>query len=116
MKLYKHHYLSIGIIIIIGIADNFVAGNFDKNKIKENYKGYIIYFIVESTFNSLYVFYKFIMVKKFIKSDVILFFQGLIELLLEIITLVITTKYFKNFDNFFLYRNEDLNKSEIFFF
>ena len=55
------------------------------------------------------------MVNKFIKSYVILFFQGIIELVLGIISLVITTKYFKNFDNFFLYI-EDLNKSEIFFF
>ena len=115
MKLYKHHYLSVGIIIIIGIADDFISGCFDKDKIKQNYKGYIIYFIVESTFNSLYVFNKFIMVNKFIKSYVILFFQGIIELVLGIISLVITTKYFKNFDNFFLYI-EDLNKSEIFFF
>ena len=115
MKLYKHHYLSVGTIFIIGIADNFISGYFDKDKIKQNYKGYIIYFIVESTFNSLYVFNKFIMVNKFIKSYVILFFQGIIELVLGIISLVITTKYFKNFDNFFLYI-EDLNKSEIFFF
>jgi hypothetical protein len=115
MKLYKHHYLSVGITIIIGIADNFASGFLAKNKIKQNYKGYIIYFLVESTFNSLYVFYKFIMVNKFIKSYVILFFQGLIELVLGIITLVITTKYFKNFDNFFSYI-EDLNKSEIFYF
>ena len=103
MKLYKHHYLSVGTIFIIGIADNFISGYFDKDKIKQNYKGYIIYFIVESTFNSLYVFNKFIMVNKFIKSYVILFFQGIIELVLGIISLVITTKYFKNFDNFFLY-------------
>ena len=77
MKLYKHHYLSVGIIIIIRIADNFAFGYFTKDKIKQNYKAYIIYLFVESTFNSLYVFYKFIMVNKFIKSYVILFFQGL---------------------------------------
>ena len=77
MKLYRHHYLSVGIIIIMGIVDSVVAGSFDKDKIKQNYKEYIIYFLVESTFYSLFVFYKFIMIKKFIKSYVILFFQGL---------------------------------------
>ena len=113
MKLYKHHYLSVGIIIIMGIVDNAVADNFDKDKIKQNYKEYIIYFLAESTFYSLYVFYKFIMIKKFIKSYVILFFQGLIELILGIISLVITTKYFKSFDNFFSFI-ENLDKLEIF--
>ena len=113
MKLYKHHYLSVGIIIIMGIVDNAVADNFDKDKIKQNYKEYIIYFLAESTFYSLYVFYKFIMIKKFIKSYEILFFQGLIELILGIISLVITTKYFKSFDNFFSFI-ENLDKLEIF--
>ena len=53
------------------------------------------------------------MIKKFIKSYVILFFQGLIELILGIISLVITTKYFKSFDNFFSFI-ENLDKLEIF--
>ena len=86
MKLYRHHYLSVGIIIIMGIVDSVVAGSFDKDKIK-----------------------------KFIKSYVILFFQGLIELILGIISLVMTTKYFKSFDNFFSFI-ENLNKFEIFIF
>ena len=115
MKLYKHHFLSAGIIIILGIVHNIVNGHFDKDKIMQNYKGYIIYFIAESTFNSLYVFYKFLMMHKFIKSYSILFFQGLIELILGIIALVITTKFFKDFDNFFSYI-EGLDKSELLIF
>ena len=102
IKLYKLHYLSVGIMIIFGTADNFIFGYFDKDKIKQNYKGYIIYFFTEITFSSLCVFYKFIMLNKFIKSFIILSFQGL----------VITTKYFKDFDNFFSYI-EGLSSSEI---
>ena len=44
MKLYRHHYLSVVIIIIIGLADNFISGHFTISKIKQNYKGYLIYF------------------------------------------------------------------------
>ena len=78
-KLYKHHYLCI---------------------IKENYKGYLIYLISESIFNVLYVLYKFFMIKKSIKSYGILSFQGLIELILGIIMLAITSKFCPELDNF----------------
>ena len=43
------------------------------------------------------------MLKKYINLYSILFFQGLIELVLGIITLIITTKYFKSFDSFYTY-------------
>ena len=111
-KLYRHHYLSAGLIIIIELADNFISKHFVKEKIEKNYKGYLIYLFTEGTLNGLYVFYKFIMVNKFIKSYVILFFQGLIELILGLISLIITTKYFKEIDDFLSYI-EDLNILEI---
>ena len=113
IKLYRHHYLTAGIIIIIELADNFISIKFDK--IDKNIKGHIIYLLAEGTFNSLYVFYKFIMINKFIKSYVILFFQGLIELILGVISLVITTAFIKEVDDFFLYW-EGLDKIEILFF
>ena len=87
MKLYKHHYLSIIIITItiIGIAYNLISGNFDLDKLKMNYKLHISNFFVESIFNILYILYKFFMLKKYINLYSILFFQGLIELVLGII-------------------------------
>ena len=115
MKLYRHHYTSIIIITIFGIAHNFVYGNFKIQILKENYKGYIIYFFIEGTFNILYVIYKFFMIKKSIKSYEILFFQGLIELILGIIALSITTKFCPEFDSFFIFFN-DINGKEIFRF
>ena len=51
MKLYKHHYLSIIIITIIGTVYNLISGNFDLDKLKMNYKLHISNFFVESTFN-----------------------------------------------------------------
>ena len=78
MKLYKHHYLSIIIITIIGAAYNLISGNFDLDKLKMNYKLHISNFFVESTFNILYILYKFFMLKKYINLYSILFFQGII--------------------------------------
>ena len=85
-KLYKHHYLSIIFIIIIGVVYNFISGDFDLENLKNNYIGYIVYLFTESIFSILYVLYKFFMIKKSIKSYGILFFQGLIELLFGMIT------------------------------
>jgi len=72
-------------------------------KSKKFYKGYINYLVAESIYNILYVLYKFFMIKKFIKSYEILFYQGVYELVFGIITLAITIKYFKQFDNFYSY-------------
>ena len=55
------------------------------------------------------------MIKKSIKSYGILFFQGLIELILGIITLSITTKYFPELDSFFIFI-EGIDGKEIFRF
>ena len=112
MKLYKHHYLSIAIITIFGMVYNFISENLTLENISVDYKGYIIYLFAEGIFNTLYVLYKFLMIKKFIKSYSILFFQGLIELILGIITLVIATYYFQ-FDSFRTYF-EDIDGREIF--
>ena len=115
MKLYKHHYLSIIIITIVGISHNFVSGDLSIDALKENYKGYIIYFFTEGTFNILNVLYKFFMIKKSIKSYGILFFQGLIELILGIIVLSITTKYCPELDSFFIFI-EGIDSKEILLF
>ena len=103
MKLYKHHYLCIISITIIGFVFNIVSGSFSIEKIRENYVGYIVYFFAESMFNILYVLYKFFMFKKFIQKYEILFFQGLIELVLGIITLIIITHYFGYIDSYYTY-------------
>ena len=115
MKLYKHHFLSIIIITIVNIAFTLVSADLSIDASKENYKGYIIYLFTEGTFNILYVLYKFYMIKKSIKSYGILFFQGLIELILGMIVLAITTKYCPELDSFFIFI-EGLDGKEIFRF
>ena len=112
MKLYKHHYLSIIFIMIIGIIYNWISGNFNADKLIKNYKSYIISFISESIFNILYVLYEYFMFKKFINLYAMLFCQGLIELILGIITLIITTNYYPEFDSYYTYI-KDLDSLEI---
>ena len=115
MKLYKHHYLSIILLVVFGIAHNFIAEHFTLDNLKENYIGYIIYFFAESIFNILYVLYKFFMIQKFIKSYEILFFQGLIESILGIIMLAITTKYYPKLDSFSMYFDNIGSKEKLVF-
>ena len=116
-KLYRHHYLSIFVIIGIGLAYNFISGKFNIDKLKMNKIGHICYFSTESTFNVLYVLYKYFMLIKFINLYAMLFFQGLIELILGIIALTITTtiKKLQTFDSFSTYK-EGLDIKEIFIF
>ena len=116
-KLYRHHYLSIFVIIGIGLAYNFISGKFNIDKLKMNKIGHICYFSTESTFNVLYVLYKYFMLIKFINLYAMIFFQGLIELILGIIALTITTtiKKLQTFDSFSTYK-EGLDIKEIFIF
>ena len=75
MKLYKHHYLSIIIITIIGIAYNLISGNFDLDKFKMNYKLHISNFFVESIL-IYYIFYiNFLCLKNILISIQFYFFK-----------------------------------------
>ena len=116
-KLYRHHYLSIFVTIGIGLAYNFISEKFNIDKLKKNYKGHISYFSTESTFNVLYVLYKYFMLIKFINLYAMIFFQGLIELILGLIALTITTtiKKLETYDSFSTYK-EGLDIKEIFIF
>ena len=73
-KLYKHHYISIISILILGIAFDLVLDKYNKINILKN----IICFVTEILFQLTYVLYKFFMLKKYIKSYEILFFEGII--------------------------------------
>ena len=114
MKLYKHHYISIISIDIMGILYNVLSNRFDSDIIGDNYKFYLIFSFNEILSYISYVLYKYLMYIKYIKSYEILFYQGLIELPLSIITLIITTSIGK-IDNFWDYY-EQLDKTEILVF
>ena len=99
VKLYRHHYLSVFSIIILGLLYNILLDVFNKENMEKNYI-YFITFLCSEILNSLvYFLYKYYMHIKYIISFEILFYQGLIELSFGIITLIITTSINK-VDNF----------------
>ena len=114
MKLYKHHYVGIITVSIIGLLFNVITGKLSFDNIKKYYQFYlasIFNVILQSLILALYKYYMFV---KYIKSYEILFFGGLNELILSIITLIITTNigYIDNFWEFY----ENLDKKEIIIF
>ena len=96
-KLYRHHYLSIVIILIIGLVIDFVEGNIQKD-FKENFKLILLSFlrIILLSFN--YVLIKYSMEKKYASPYEIGFFNGLINLILFIIGAVIDNFFIKKFE------------------
>ena len=115
MKLYKHHYLSLIIIIILGLVYNIISQKFSYDNITKYYMNYIFTFLTDLIFNVLLlVIYKFLMMKKFIKSFEILFYEGIFESIIGIILLIIATKI-RKIDIYFDYYN-GLNIKEIFVF
>ena len=110
MKLYKHHYLCIFFILLKCII-YFIVFKVFKDFTQESIVPLVIGFITEISFCLVYILYKYYMQIKYMIPYEIMFFQGLIELLFSIITLIITTKC--NFlDNFFVFKSE-VNRKEI---
>ena len=112
VKLYRHHYVSMFTIIILGILYNILMEVFDSKNMSENYEFFIAFFCTEIINAFIFFLYKYYMLIKFLISFEILFYQGLIELILGIITLLITTSIDK-VDNFFTFcdaLNEDTKK------
>ena len=78
VKLYKHHFISIGIIIIIGLLYNIPLGLYNADNIKKYYDAYLSYTLTGISFSLTYVIYKYMMIKKYIKFYEILFFEGVL--------------------------------------
>ena len=105
VKLYSHHYLSMSIIIILGLLYNVLLEVFTKDNMEKNYIYFIAFFCSEILDSLVYFLYKYYMHIKYIISFEILFYQGLIELSFGIITLIITTSINK-VDNFITFCKE----------
>ena len=110
-KLYKHHYLSIIIIVALGIFINVEGRKFTVDNIKKNYIGYLVSLFTETLFGLSYVIYKYMMLKKYIHFQEIMFYEGLIELIIFVLMLIFVTKY-GSIDNFWDYIHE-LDSKEI---
>ena len=109
-KLYKHQYLCLMIIVILGIIIN-IDLYFYQNELKIDIIEVVIKYFSEVIFSLCLVLNKFTIEKKFASPYEICFFQGVINLFLYIICLII----FNDLDDFFSYWNE-INNIEIYLF
>ena len=112
-KLFKHHYLSIIIISIsflIGLIMIFIL---EKNKLIDNLILAALCIVSTTLYSLELTIDKYLIFSKYINSFEILFFQGIIELIIGVISLTITTKY-DFIDNFLDYYNEIDNNEFIF--
>ena len=96
-KLYRHHYLSIVIILIIGLVIDFVEGNIQKD-FTDNFKLILLSFLRVILLSLNYVLIKYTMEKKYASPYEIGFFNGLINLILFIIGAVIDNFFIKKFE------------------
>ena len=97
-KIYKHHYLSIIIIIITGFSLDIILDNYNDflNNIGEN----IINFVCEVLFSFGLVINRYTMEFKFCSVFEICFYQGIFGLILYILLLILS-KYITFLNNFF---------------
>ena len=72
VKLYKHHYLSMITIIILGILYNLMMNVFTKENMSNNYQFFIAFFITEIINAFIYFLYKYYMLIKFLISQQVL--------------------------------------------
>ena len=91
IKLYRHHYLSIIVVVLLGFSYNIAMDKFSKENMKKNYDCYLVQFMTECLISLMNVMYKYLVETKYILSYEILLIEGLIEFVLGIITLIITT-------------------------
>ena len=105
-KLFKHHYLSIIIILIIGLIIDLIQGNI-QNDFTNNIVSLILSFIRVILLSFNYVIIKYTMEKKFVSLYEIGLFNGIINLILFIIFAIFDyfffhidkyEEYFENFD------------------
>ena len=103
IKLFKHHYLSVILIILIGIVVDIVLGNLQYD-INNNFILIILRILREATYSLSSVIDKYIMEKKFGSPYEILLANGLITSPLLIIFALIDY-YFIGIDNYKEYFN-----------
>ena len=109
-KIYKHQFLCLMIIVLLGIIIN-IDLYFYQNVLKTDITEFVIKYFSEIIFSLCIVLNKYTIEKKFASPYEICFFEGFINLFLYIICLII----FKDLDDFFSYWNE-LNIIEVLLF
>ena len=111
IKLYKHHYLSIILIILIGIVLDLVLGNL-QNDISKNIVLFLLRLLREILYSCFEVINKYLMEKKLCSVYELIFWNGLIGLIL-LGMFTIFDYYFFYLDDYKEYFNK-FNYKEIF--
>ena len=93
-KLFKHHYLSIAIILLTGLIIDIIQGNI-QNDFTNNIVPLILSFIRIILLSFNYVIIKYTMEKKFVSFYEIGLFNGIINLVLFIIFAILDYFFFK---------------------
>ena len=111
IKIYRHHYFSVVLIIITGIILDIIAGHF--NNISENFINIIIKFILEIIIVCYAMFVKFTMDKTFCSAYELCFWTGFINFFFLIIAFFISKEIkfvedYKIFDHFNEFEIKDL--------
>ena len=102
VKLYKHHYLCLIIIISIGVTIDLVTGNL-QNEITGKPFNLLAKYMKEILFSLFNVLAKYIMEKKFVTVYEFSFYDGLINLVAFTIFAILDYKYINlnDYDKFF---------------
>ena len=106
MKLHRHQYLSIIIILILGIITDIILDNYTSD-IETNYSLILFSLLRILLLSIIYVLIKYTIEKKYVSLYSIGFFTGFINLILFIIFAIIDSncihmfKYQEFFDNFY---------------
>ena len=98
IKLFKHHYLSIFFIIIIGLIIDLILDNFQKD-VADNLEYLFLRILREMLYSLSSVVDKYIMENKFVSLYIMLIYHGVITLVLFII-FAIFDYYFFGIDNY----------------
>ena len=111
IKIYRHHYFSVVLIIITGIILDIIAGHF--NNISDNLINIIIKFILEIIIVCYAMFVKFTMDKTFCSAYELCFWTGFINFFFLIIAFFISKEIkfvedYKIFDHFNEFEIKDL--------
>ena len=81
-KIYKHHYVGIITIVLLGLLYNIITNKFTIDNIKNYYIIYLTNILNVILYSLEYVLDKYCMYVKYIKSYEIVFYQGLCLLVL----------------------------------
>ena len=93
IKLYKHHYLTIIIILLLGIIIDLAEGNLQKDLIN-NYWFILMSLLRQSLLSLNYVIIKYIMEKKFVSVYEVSFSYGVISLIINLIFAILDHNFF----------------------